>query len=422
MKKRAEIFIGCMFFLSCINFFYILWFYGAHNFLPAPFLYDKANTFMDFYNTLYWSMHDGVYVVWKSVYPPLSFLLLDGYHHIFLADISTLSDGFAIREEVGHLIIPWLLICVSILFFAVRICFHEIAGNKLQFMIFMIFLLSPPFLFALERGNLIVLNIWMLSWYIFSKNTIHRSVALAILVNLKPYFIILYILQLLSKNAREENKNFLFITPVLILLIFLLSGLLLNQEFYLLPNNLFGFAAERKIFSPTEVLSFPSTVIAFEYFGDLAVKYRSSEIFFSIFRAVLYFYIIKSIMLASKKTVKFEDLAILSVIIITNYSISTGGYGLIYYIPILVILYQQRFYSLIVIIVTTIYLGVWDIIPIYSYGGDYMQVYLSGEQVRIESYLGLGSIIRPLVNFAILILFYNNLKKKYLNAQIKDKY
>ena len=127
-------------------------------------------------------------------------------------------------------------------------------------------------------------------------------------------------------------------------------------------------------------------------------------------------------MLASKKTVKFEDLAILSVIIITNYSISTGGYGLIYYIPILVILYQQRFYSLIVIIVTTIYLGVWDIIPIYSYGGDYMQVYLSGEQVRIESYLGLGSIIRPLVNFAILILFYNNLKKKYLNAQIKDKY
>ena len=74
------------------------------------------------------------------------------------------------------------------------------------------------------------------------------------------------------------------------------------------------------------------------------------------------------------------------------------------------------------IIVTTIYLGVWDIIPIYSYGGDYMQVYLSGEQVRIESYLGLGSIIRPLVNFAILILFYNNLKKKYLNAQIKDKY
>lgn len=418
MKDRKAIFLGGILLLSCINFLYIVWFYTVHRYLPPPFVYDKENTFMDFYNTLYWSGQEGIYSVWNSVYPPLSFLFLDLYQRLFIGDISEFRDGFVIRQVMGGQIFPLLVIYTLSLFVGVGISLRQIADLKTQVIVFLVCLLSPAFLFAIERGNLIILCVPVLSWFIFSKDQISRALSLAILLNLKPYFAIIYIVQLINVKGREENKDFLFLAPVFASILFLVTGLLLNQEFYLMPMNLLGFATNSALLSPTDVLSFPSSITAFTYFRGLITEFNLPPIVGYLSKLVVYFYLIKSLILIYKYKVSLDDLAILSVIFISNYSVSTGGYGILYYIPALALLYKQRDFILLGIVVVSMYAGVWDLIPIYHYSSSDMSVYLSGETVKIEPYISFGSLVRPIANFAVLVLFFKNLEKRYTHETI----
>ena len=66
-----------------------------------------------------------------------------------------------------------------------------------------------------------------------------------------------------------------------------------------------------------------------------------------------------------------------------------------------------------------LFLGIWDIAPFYRFSvGDGMTSYLSGELVHPNFYVSLGSVIRPIANFAILVMFYNNLRKRSIDANI----
>ena len=47
----------------------------ANGFLPAPFVFDVGDTFMDWFNTAYWAHNPGAYSVWGTIYLPLSFVL-----------------------------------------------------------------------------------------------------------------------------------------------------------------------------------------------------------------------------------------------------------------------------------------------------------------------------------------------------------
>jgi len=418
MKDKKAIFLGGILLLSCINFLYIVWFYTVHRYLPPPFIYDKENTFMDFYNTLYWSGQEGIYSVWNSVYPPLSFLFLQLYQFLFLDNVPEFGDGFVIRQVMGSQIFPLLVIYTLSLFVTVAISLRQIADLKTQFTVFLVCLLSPAFLFATERGNLIILCVPILSWFIFTRDQISRALSLAILLNLKPYFAIIYIVQLINVKGREENKSFLFLAPLFALIIFLITGLLLNQEFYLMPMNLLGFATNSALLSPTEVLSFPSSIAAFAYFKGLVTEYSIPPIFGHLLKLFIYFFLIKTLILIYRSKLDFEYLAIFSIIFLTNYSTSTGGYGLLYYIPALALLYKQKNYILLFIIAATMYVGIWDLIPVYQYSGGDMNVYLSGETANIKPYISLGSIIRPIANFAVLLLFYKSLKKRELDETI----
>lgn len=415
MRDKKALFLGGMLVLSCINFLYIVWFYQSYRYLPPPFVFDKENTFMDFYNTLYWSGKEGIYTVWNSVYPPINFLLLQMYSFLFLSDIRGMGDGFEIREAVGKDILPLLALYVLCLLIAVIVSFKQVADNKTKLILFLIFLLSPAFLFAMERGNLIILCIPILSWYIFSSNQISRSIAVSILINLKPYFVIFYILQLINKKIRKENKDFLFLAPIFSLIIFLIAGLILNQEFYLLPLNLLRFAADKSVLNPFDIMSMPSTILGFGYLRGLVTELSIPSSIGFILKIVVYAYLLKIILQIYKFKINHEDLLIFSIIFITNYSISTGGYCLLFYIPVLAILYKRQEYTLLILIFSSMYVGLWDLIPIYKYSSFETNAYLSGQVVNMETYIGLGSIIRPIVNFSILLIFYKAIEGKSAN-------
>jgi len=416
MKKRESYALDAIFILTCINIFYIALYFEVNRYLPPPFFHDKQDTFMDFYNTMYWAGHEGIYDVWNSIYPPINFIILKIYQFLFMGEVAHDLDGFAIRGQDN--ITPLLFIYIISLIIAIEISYSSIVDLKRKFIIIIIFLFSPPFLFALERGNLIILCLPVVSWLLFSKNKISRSLALALLINLKPYFFIFYIIQLLNVKSHQENKEFLFLSPVFSLILFLVTGLILNQEFYLIPVNILGFAANSAILSPENVLSFPSSIASFSHLRGLASEFRLPPILGYLAHLVVWIYLIKTILLIYKKNISFEDLFIFSIIFLTNYSTSTGGYGLLYYIPTLPLFYKQKDWVLLITIVICIYIGIWDLIPIFQYNGDSTRVFLSGEMVKIEPFISLGSIIRPIANFAVLVLFFKNLEKRYLDAYI----
>jgi len=418
MKKNHFYILLILFILSCINFLYIVWFFEINGYLPPPFFYDVTDTFNDFYNTLYWSIHDGIYDVWGSVYPPINFIFLQIYQFLFMGEILEMWSPSVIRGSEARSIMPLLLIYALSLVMAVRISFKHIVDFKTQFILFFIFMLSPAFLFAVERGNLIILCIPVLSWYIFTKNQISRALALSILFNLKPYFVIFYIFLLISRKTHHKNKDLLFLSPIFGLIIFLFSGLLINEPFYLMPLNLLGFAANSALLSPAEALTFPSSIAAFGYLRGLVTEFKIAPIVGHIVKLILYVYLINTLVLVYNKKINFEELAILSIIFITNFSTSTGGYSLLYYIPVLALLYGKRDWTIFGIIIICIYIGLWDMIPIYNYSGGDSIAYLSGEVVKVSPYMSFGSILRPIANFVVLVLFFYRLKKRYPNEAI----
>ena len=50
-----------------------IFFYQGY--LPAPFVFDIGDTFMDWFNTAYWAHNPGAYSVWRTIYLPLSFVI-----------------------------------------------------------------------------------------------------------------------------------------------------------------------------------------------------------------------------------------------------------------------------------------------------------------------------------------------------------
>ena len=72
--------------------------FTQNGYLPSPFVYDKADTFMDFFHTMYWADEPGRYTDWGSVYPPLNFLFLKGARWLLFGQVHE-SDAFTLRDS-----------------------------------------------------------------------------------------------------------------------------------------------------------------------------------------------------------------------------------------------------------------------------------------------------------------------------------
>lgn len=95
--------------LSVIFTVYLLAFFFLESYLPAPFVVNKNDTFMDFYNVFHWSMREGAYTEWASVYPPVNFLIIGVFKYIF--DVYDLNGGsILLRDKIGSQIIYLIII------------------------------------------------------------------------------------------------------------------------------------------------------------------------------------------------------------------------------------------------------------------------------------------------------------------------
>lgn len=160
-----------------------LYFYGH---LPQPFFYEPSDTFMDWFNTAYWARDTGSYDSWRTIYPPLSFVVLR-----FLGKSSCYAgaEGLVVRDcdWIGIVAIHaiFLLNLVLVAMTYLRIDRRTAMPRAIALGTGM------PMLFALERGNILLLcfTAMLLAFGPLLKSARLRWLFAGIAINFKIYLV-----------------------------------------------------------------------------------------------------------------------------------------------------------------------------------------------------------------------------------------
>lgn len=387
--------------------YYILYFI-KFNHTPSPFVYDKGDTFMDFFNTLYWAYDANRYSTWQSIYPPLNFLFLKFVNLIISGGIYT--EPFDMRHNgqylISFIVISFMMVPIIIL------KSYDWVSIWGKICVYLIFILSAPFLFALERGNLIVYALPIL-YLFFNSEKLSKVLYLSILVNIKPYFGLLIIPDFLKKNYYEV-LIFIFISAS----IYILTSMIIGSEFLGFIKNLFLF--NENIFSLRELMSLPSSILAHTIFFshvDVSLISDNSHIK-NLFLSILYFGYILLLFLFFYTVIRFrkklchKELLCLFIIGLTNFFYQIGGYSIILYFIIIPYLYKN--YRFLVYLIMPLFLPL-DLVPIFTDILYNQNSYLYGGITDVYYTLGIGSIIRPILNYLLLFFMCIFIIQKFTN-------
>jgi len=151
-------------YLIVINFLAIIGYFYIYKHLPPPFFYDLNDTLMDYYHVLEWSSSTNIYTEWKSIYLPFSFIVTKLLGSFFYEG-EIIDSIFEYRlNTIEPFLLSYALIVISIILFDLK----RIRHDRLFFVLFIY--LTSPFLFAFERGNLILITYFFLSLSIYFSN------------------------------------------------------------------------------------------------------------------------------------------------------------------------------------------------------------------------------------------------------------
>jgi len=421
-RKFLVIFSAVFFLSQILNLLRIINFSAIYHYLPHPFVLNKANTFMDFYNPLSWLINGTIYNLSLSVYPPLNFLFVKAISIMGLINVrGPILDAEILRNNSSFT--SAILISAYCIFIFISIFISYNFKNKSipLLMIGIGLLVSPPVLFALERGNLIILALLFLALYINEKiNTTYKLIILAILINIKPYFAIFFLLYILK-------PKFLFLILFISFLIFVLSGILIENDFLLFFSNLLHFGGtDGNIIPQFDQLTFPSSIVIHSALAHFFPNSIYINLFINFLKYILYITILYSFVLVSLSKIIPNIYKIFSlVMIITNYSVMSGGYSFIFYTPFIFVflndpnLRKFGYYLLIVFIpldFIKLFLAPYQGIPLASYLSIALFPNSTNHIVLPDRIIHLGTLLRPFFNFLLFEYFiYNYFYKRSIN-------
>lgn len=391
-------------------------FYLDNGYLASPFIGDKYDTFMDFFNGMYWAFDDGRYTEWKSVYPPINFIFFELAKVLdadFVKEVLINSMGPPGLRESNILV--FLIVFMYLFLPALLMNYRYWSGFTLiqKTLIYLIYIMSIPFLFGFERGNTIILALPFLG-ILIGGGRIRALLSLAILINIKPYFVLLAYGYLCKHDLRNFMKVILLSG-----FIFVSSGILLGDENCLLMiSNIIGFSENDQLFSVTELLSVSSSVSAqaqllktetFISSGFIKKLYFTPEILFNAISLIKWLAVIFAFYSMSVNGKRLPIALIFSfiLILITNISNSVGGYSLLIYLAIFPLLPKLKQSGYIYFLIFLMFSTLPDWITIFNQTihNSGSESWLLGESTdNVIWTLGIGTIIRPWVNLFLLVL------------------
>lgn len=123
-------------------------------YLPAPFFFETWDTFGDWFNTGFWAREPGAYDSWKTIYLPLSFV----FHGSIGPDYcyQEFRTGMVARHcDYVSISVIFIILLLNI-FLTWRVMKHMNSSTAPMRTICVA--LGYPMLFAVERGNLLILT------------------------------------------------------------------------------------------------------------------------------------------------------------------------------------------------------------------------------------------------------------------------
>ena len=396
-------------FIDCIQFFL------KNGYLPSPFLFDKSDTFMDLFNPMYWAFDAGRYTEWGSVYPPLNFILLRVLNFVSAGEWSG-SPEF-MRDNSPLVIMVFCLVYLVIPVVMLTMRHWQGISTRDKILIYFVIILSPPMLFALERGNLVVLCPVFLA-IVLSKIDFLRGIGIALLINFKPYFVIF----LLYYAIRKDWKGLIYCT-FLSGIFFMIPGLILDENYIFFLKNILDFSQEQNLFSLREIMSFPASISVFSYvlknpegamFASRLIGLDKIPFVIILIEFFKWSVIIMSLVFLIKKSdvMRDEEIFTLLTLVITNLGIWVGGYTLIYYTALIPVFIKMRGHMIYMAFLSLMVMPL-DMIPLIgeSIGNQYS--FLFSSTVYVDWTLGVGSMVRPIINIALpMILCYEFLTRR----------
>jgi len=397
--------------INLISIIYYVLYFIKFNHTPAPFIYDKSDTFMDFFNTLHWSYDATRYETWQSIYPPINFLFLKFVNFIISDGIYT--EPFDIRHNNPGLI--WFIIISFFLMPIFALKSYDWLNLKGKICVFLIFITSAPFLFTLERGNLIMYTLPFLYLFFYNIN-IYRAVSFSLLINIKPYFGVFLIPTFMRKKYRDFFLFILFSATV-----YIFSSVIIGPEFLFFLKNLFTF--NENIFSLREVMSLPLTITSHIIFfsnADLSILTSSLLGKFLIVNLLYIGYISLIILFLYvifrfKNILNHKDYICLFVFGLTNFFYQVGGYSIISYFILVPHIYKN--YRFLIYFLIPLFMPL-DIVPVFNDLLPYSYSFLYGGFTEVNYTLGLGSLLRPILNYLLLFFMCIMIIKRFGNINL----
>lgn len=403
-KLPMWVWAACL--INVASFLYYLFFFTSKGYLPGPFLYDKSDTLMDLFSPMHWAYNEGRYTDWGSVYPPLNFILLRLLNFVFAGT----SDGAAIfmRDNSNVLIFGFCIIYLLIPIFVLSTKYWNRFSKMEKVLIYFSMIFSPPFLFALERGNLILFAPLVLALAMSSEG-LKRGLFIGILINLKPYFALLMFFYVAKRRWRE-----LAVCVGCAGGIFLLTGIFLDQHFLLFFANLFNFSHEAGLFSLREMMAMPSSISAFAYVlkspavvalvaAHVSVDWISMIVGLIESIKWISLAVAGAILMSKIRVIRDVEVFALLIVLISNLGVWVGGYTLILYIALIPVFMGLRYKCLSLVLLVSMALP-FDLVPLMRESIGTQYVFLSHAYLSIDWTLGLGSVIRPIANLFLLWL------------------
>ncbi|OYY76196.1 MAG: hypothetical protein B7Y43_15975 [Sphingomonas sp. 28-62-20] len=173
-----------------------------NGYLPQPYFYDPADTWMDWFNTADWARDAGVYDSWRTVYAPLSLVFLRTFGMSRCYEGGGLDSAYYARACDWPGVVMLHAIYALDIFLVARAYFKTDRSTALPRAIAIA--MGLPLTAALERGNLIILcfTCVILAFGPIFKSARLRWLALGMAMNLKIYMIALLFPQLLRRRWR----------------------------------------------------------------------------------------------------------------------------------------------------------------------------------------------------------------------------
>jgi hypothetical protein len=231
-----------------------LWDLQVDGFLPQPYFSDPNDSLMDGINTAYWANNSGAYDVWRTVYPPLSFVYswLFSLHGCYRADAGFARDCdwvFA-YSLLGFYLLAGVIVARSYMLTDRRTALPRTIAVTF----------GLPLTFALERGNLIVpcFVAFALGYGPVLRSARGRWFATALAVNFKPYLILPVLMQVFKGRWRSLEGAL-----IAILLVYLATWILNGSGSpWQIYENILSFADD-----PERAASWGHVFYATTYWG-----------------------------------------------------------------------------------------------------------------------------------------------------------